>query len=59
MRKLLVLSLVFLTGLTAFNGCARKVILHPLTDKDIKEQDGWICMTPEYVQEVMKARLDK
>lgn len=59
MPKHLSLLLLFSTVLIAFNGCARNIVLHPLTDKDIKQQDGWICMTPEYVQEVMKARLGK
>jgi hypothetical protein len=31
--------------------------MHPVTDKDIKMQDGWVCMTPEYIQEVMKAKI--
>jgi len=39
--------------------CARPIVLHPLTDQDIKEQDGWVCMTPAYIQEVMKARLEQ
>jgi hypothetical protein len=57
--KHLSLLLLFSIGLIAFNGCARKIVLHPLTDKDIKQDGNWICMTPEYVQEVMRARLGK
>lgn len=59
MRKIQALLLVLLTGLIVFSGCAKTIVLHPVTDKDIKMQDGFVCMSPEYVQEVMKARLDK
>ena len=55
MLKTLVLSLGCLTLLT---GCST-IVLHPVTDKDIKMVDGYVCMSPEYVQEVMKARLGK
>ncbi len=57
MSKTLSLSLVCLIGLTAFSGCAT-IRLHPVTDQDIKMVDGWVCMTPEYIQEVMKAKLE-
>ena len=33
--------------------------MHPVTEKDIRVQDGWVCMTPEYIQEVMKARIEE
>ena len=60
MQKHLSLLLLFWIVLIAFlSGCAKNIVLHPLTDKDIKQQDGWICMTPQYVQEVIRARLDK
>jgi hypothetical protein len=49
---------VLLLCLTALTGC-KTIVLHPVTDKDIKMVDGYVCMSPEYVQEVMKARLDK
>jgi len=55
MRKTQVLLLLCLIGLT---GCST-IVLHPVTDKDIKMVDGYVCMSPEYVQEVMKARLEK
>ena len=58
MQKTLVALLGCLMLLTAFSGCTT-IKLHPMTDKDIKMQDGWVCMTPEYIQEVMKARLGK
>ncbi len=41
------------------SGCARKIVLHPVTDADIRMDGNWVCMTPEYIQEVMKARLGK
>lgn len=64
MLKTLLALFVCLTVLTAFNGCARKVILHPLDSVDYKEEkDGdvvqWICLTPSYFEEVVKARLGK
>lgn len=59
MLKRLSLLLLFLTASTVCNGCARQIVLHPLTDKDIRQENGWICMSPEYVNEVMKARLGK
>lgn len=58
MRKTLLLSIIFLTALTA-SSCARQIVLHPMTDADIRQDGKWICMTPEYIQEVMKARLGK
>jgi hypothetical protein len=56
MRKIRFLLLALLIGLT---GCAKNIVRHPVTDKDIKQVDGYICMSPEYIQEVMKARLDQ
>ena len=54
MLKTLVLLLGFSILVT---GCST-IVLHPVSDKDIKMQDGWVCMTPEYIQEVMKAKLE-
>jgi len=51
--------LVSLTVLTACSGCAKNIVLHPVTDKDIRTDGEWVCMKPDYIQEVMKARLDK
>lgn len=34
-------------------------MLHPLTDKDIKMEGEWVCMSQGYVKDVMKARLGK
>lgn len=59
MRKTLLLLTIFLTGSIGFSGCARKIVLHPMTDSDIKQDGKWVCMTPEYIQEVMNARLGK
>lgn len=56
MLKHLLILLVCLIELT---GCAKTIKLHPMTDKDIRQDGEWICMTPEYIQEVMRARLDK
>ena len=59
MLKRLSLLLIFLIALIVCNGCARKIVLHPLTDKDIKMEGEWVCMSPDYIKEVMKARLGK
>lgn len=58
MRMILVLSLVSLM-LVIGSGCARTIVMHPVTDKDIKMQDGFVCMSPEYVKEVMKVRIEE
>jgi len=60
MRKMLRALLVFSTVLIAFSGCGllqKQIVLHPVTDEDIRQDGDWICMTPDYIQEVMKARL--
>lgn len=59
MQKHLKVLLVSLIASTAFSGCARNIVLHPMTDADIRKDGDWVCMTPEYIQEVMRARLDK
>lgn len=56
MRKPLLLLLLFLTSLTLCS-CARTLTLHPVTNQDIKEVDGWICMTPKYVEQVVQVKL--
>lgn len=62
MLKRLAILPAFLTASIALSGCAT-IKLHPVTDEDIRIlKDGekeWVCMSPEYVKEVMKARLDK
>lgn len=58
MRKIRPLLLLFSIGSLLYNGCARDIVLHPVTDKDIKEMDGWICMTPAYVARVVQAKLE-
>ena len=57
MRKILAVLLGCLILSTILSGCV-SVKLHPVTDKDVKMQDGWVCMTPEYIQEVMKAKIE-
>lgn len=59
MPKVLSLLLVFLTVSIVFNGCAKNIVLHPVDETDIRMDGNWVCMTPEYLQEVAKARLDK
>jgi len=39
-------------------GC-KTIVLHPVDENDIRMDGNWVCMTPEYIQQVMKARLDK
>jgi len=38
-------------------GCST-IVLHPVTDKDIKMVDGYVCMSPDYVKNVMKVKLE-
>lgn len=59
MQKNLFLLPISLIALTILSGCARTILMHPVTDKDIKMQDGFVCMSPEYVQEVMKVRIEE
>jgi len=54
--KVLLASLIVLI---ACSGCARNIVLHPMTDKDIRQDGEWICMTPDYIQEVMRAKVGK
>lgn len=63
MRKLLKALLVFSIGLIVLSGCvlstgcARVIDLHPILGEDIALEGDKICFTPDYVQEIMKARL--
>lgn len=58
MRKLLLLLPLFLTSLLIFEGCAKNVVLHPVDGQDIKLlDDGWIAMSPKYVEEVVQVKL--
>ena len=59
MLKRLLILIIFSTVSIVFNGCAKNIVLHPMTDQDIKTEGTWVCMTPEYLKEVVKARLDK
>ena len=56
MRMTLVALLGCLMILTV-SGCTT-ITLHPVTDKDIKIVDGYVCMSPEYVKNVMKVKLE-
>jgi hypothetical protein len=42
-------------------GC-KSIVLHPVDDQDIKIGDwckpGWVCMSQEYVKQVMKVKLE-
>lgn len=61
MLKRLLIILAFSTALTGCSVLKKEVILHPVTDQDIKIggwcQEGWICMSEGYLKEVVKARL--
>ena len=57
MRKLSLITLSFLTASIIFSGCTT-ITLHPVTDKDIKIVDGFVCMSPDYVKNVMKVKLE-
>lgn len=67
MRKMLLLSLLFLTVSTAFSGCAtNRVTLHPIEGTDIlmvkageqltAPKDG-AFLSKVYIDEVMKAQV--
>jgi hypothetical protein len=50
---------VLLVCLTSFLvcSCARTVTLHPVTDQDIRQDGEWICMTPDYIEQVVQAKI--
>jgi hypothetical protein len=57
-QSLLLKSLACFLVLTVLNsGCARNIVLHPVTDEDIRMDGDWVCMSQDYVKEVMKVRL--
>jgi len=58
LSRLVILTLC-LAALTAFNGCAKKVYLYPQTEKDIRQEGEWTCVTEKYMEEIMKVRLGK
>lgn len=58
MLRRLLISLSCLIVLTLFSGCST-VTLHPVTDQDIKMQDGWVCMSQDYIKTVMKVKLEE
>ena len=55
---MLKLLLTLLASSILLIGC-KTIVLHPVDENDIRMEGNWVCMTPEYIQEVMKARLDK
>ena len=59
MRKALLISLSFLMISIIFNGCST-VHLHPVDEQDIRDGgDGWVCMSQDYIKNVMKVKLDQ
>jgi hypothetical protein len=60
MQRLLLILLGSLMLLT-LSSCAM-ITLHPVDDQDIKVggwcQQGWVCMSQDYVKTVMKVRLE-
>ena len=62
-RKLkhLAILLGLLTASIAFNGCAKNIVIYPITGEDIfthsEAGKNWVCMSEFYVHEVMKARM--
>lgn len=58
MQKIRLLLLLSLIGFLA-SSCARKIVLHPLDGHDIRQDGEWVCMTPAYVDQVMKAKLEQ
>lgn len=39
-------------------GCAKNEIIRPITDKDIFFVGDNVCMTPEYMEEVLQVKLE-
>ena len=60
MSRAFLMLILCLGVLTVYNGCARnlEVKLYPQTPEDIYQDDkGFTCVSPKYMQEVMKVRL--
>ena len=53
LRLLLILAVFSMTSIAC-----KTITLHPVTDQDIKFSDGWVCMSPDYVKNVMKVKLE-
>jgi len=53
--------LILLACSMILTGC-KSIVLHPVDDQDIKIGDwckpGWVCMSQEYVKQVMKVKLE-
>jgi hypothetical protein len=55
--SLIVMCVSLMLSLIALAGCSTTT-LYPITDKDIFiQENGNVCMTPFYMQEVLKAKL--
>lgn len=57
LKRLLILQSCLIV-LMLCSGCST-VTLHPVTDQDIKMQDGWVCMSQDYIKHVMKVKLEE
>ena len=54
MLKTLVLLLVLSTLLI---GC-KTIVLHPVSEKDIRMDGNWVCMSQDYIKEVLRVKLE-
>ena len=55
--SLIVMCVSLMLSLIALAGCSTTT-LYPITDKDIFiQENGNVCMTPFYMEEVLKAKL--
>ena len=56
---MLKLLLILLGCLTILTGCST-VHLHPVDEQDIQiREDGWVCMSQDYVKHVMKVTIEE
>jgi len=59
-RSLIVMPAALIVLFVILTGCANTTKLYPITDKDIFFQDnGNVCMSPFYMEEVLKAKVNK
>jgi hypothetical protein len=49
---------LILLVLSTLSIACKTIVLHPVSDEDIKMQGNWVCMSPEYVKTVMKVKLE-
>lgn len=59
MHRMLRLLAVSLMLLIVCSGCARTIVMHPVTDQDIKCDDKGCWMSMDYIKEVMKVRIEE